>query len=596
MVVAPSLELYGDITVCASAAGFDEDAVHCVITEADGRFAIPAGRLHDLISGCRVGASAPGAMPAVPLRTVCAGELSQPLVLERPGYAIAGTVVDHFGGPVAGARVLGDLRSGAAKAVTDEAGRFELWTSNGLLSVSGSGYGSVTSIGPAPDPQRRIELYPEAVLEGTVWGSDGTTRAGVQVRLHSGRVPEQVTHSDADGSFQFAGLEPGEFRIRAVEESLGAGPTPVRVPMGETVVVDLELEPRATLVGQVLFASGEPCSDLSGVQVTRDGHRYQSQQIGAASGEYSIAGLSVGSYKLEGGCTEAAADVKATIEIPAAEVIHYDVVLAERGASISGRVDVREPRLWLVHALRASSDPKHVTDPGWRSEWVSPAGEFSIANLGEGTWRLNLRQAGSERSLLRDGPGTEVVVGREDVTGVWLSPPAEHAVTLSLINEAGEAVRGRSAQVYRVDEYIQSCTTGEDGTCAASLPSQAPHGQLTVSVPGRRILCAGEWRSGCAIHVDEGPIEMMVEDVTTLEGRLSEERDGAPLSFALIRAVRFDDGREFPAASTRTEEDGTFVLPDLPAGASMQLKVTCPAGVRPPIYLPLGSTPSVACD
>lgn len=564
VVVAPSLELRGEITVCASSAAFAYDSITCVTVEPDGRFRIPASQLLDLQGrACFVSASAPGAMPSESIRTKCEGQLPRPLVLDRAGYSIAGTVVDHFGGPVAGARVCGDFRSGigGVTTLTDDFGRFELWTGNGRLLVAAAGYGSVRSHGPVPDSDRRIELYPEAAIEGTVRDSDGTPRAGVHVELHSKVVDTEATTSDAEGHFRFSGLAPGDFALQAIDGARGAGPEPVRAPMGETVVLDLTLEARATLSGTIGFASGDECTSVSLVQLRDSGrHRFETQQIGADAGQYSIAGLPIGTYRLVAACSEAALDLETTIEVPAAEDIIYDVVFEERAASIFGHVEgVTDPGEWRVTARRASSDPKAEVDVGYRHAAVTVDGDFSVTRVGEGTWLLSVSKSLTGGVDLRDGPGTEVVVEGDDVTGVRLFPADEGTLELAVFHEGGEPARGQRAQVHRVEQFTRSCTTDDDGTCEVALP-----GELIFSAPGERISCNGEWRRYCPIIPEGSTVQLVIEDVISLEGRLTEISDGSPVSFALIIAIQFAD-YEYPVATTRTEEDGSFVLNDLPA-------------------------------
>lgn len=598
VVVAPSLELLGEITVCASSAAFAYDSITCVTVDPDGRFRIPASQLLDLQGACLVGASAPGAMPSESIRTKCEGQLPRPLVLDRAGYSITGTVVDHFGGPVVGARVFGDFRSGigGATTVTDDSGRFELWTGNGRLLVAAAGYGSVRSHGPVPDSDRRIELYPEAAIEGTVRDSDGTPRPGVHVELHSKVVDTEATTSDAEGHFRFSGLAPGDFDLRAIDGARGAGPESVRAPMGETVIFDLTLEPRATLSGKIGFASGDDCTSVSLVRLRDSGrHRFETQQVGADAGQYSIAGLPIGTYGLVAACDEAARNLETTVEVSAAEDITYDVLFEERAASIFGHVEgVTDPGEWRVTARRASSDPKAEVDPGYRPAAVTADGDFSVTGVGEGTWLLSVKSRGGGVDL-RDGLGTEVVVERDDVTGVRLFPADEGTLELAVAHEGGEPARGQRVQVYRVEQFVRACTTGDDGTCEVALPGEPPYGELIFSA-GERISCNGEWQGGCRIIPEGSTVQLVIEDVTSLEGRLTEISDGSPVSFAQIIAIQFAD-REIPVATTRTEEDGSFVLNELPAhDETLQLKVTCPAGQKPPIYVPLGSTPSVSCD
>ena len=529
-------------------------------------------------------------------------EPPQPLGFDRAGFRIRGTVVDHFGGPVAAARVVGDVEGGAPSAWTDDAGAFELWTRNGLVSVSASGYGSVRSRGPAPDEARQIALYPEAAIDGTVWDGDVAVGSGVEVVLRSKRGDRQVTATGDEGQFRFVGLGPGEFELRVVDAGLGAGlgagPVWVRVPMGETVVRDLHLEPRATLSGAIGFAAGDRCPELSAVRVVEatHGHRFESRQVGAAAGEYSIVGLPVGTCALDAACVAAASPFEAMIEVSEAEELTLDVVFLDRAVAVSGVVEgVEDPTAWSVHARRVASDALHAEDRGHRMAQLGSTGEFTLAGLGEGTWSVTVTT--HAMIDLGDGPGTEVVVGDEDITGLRLMPEASRPLTLALASEAGEPVAGQRVQVARLERFLRWCTTDADGACTVELPGERSAAELVVSVTGRRFGCEGEWRSWCRLAARVGAVELVVEDQTSLAGRLTDAGDGIGLSFALVEAVRVEDGRERLVSTTRTEEDGAFVLRGLPAHADdLQLRVTCPAGERPPTLVAFGSAATVTCE
>ncbi|WP_146657803.1 carboxypeptidase-like regulatory domain-containing protein [Enhygromyxa salina] len=607
VVVAPSLELDGEITVCGRSALFSSGPVVCTTADQDGRFRIPASQFLDTqIHVCMVGASAPGAEPSESIRTRCEGELPKPLFLSHAGKSVAGTVADHFGGPVAGARVFGDTQSAVgALALTDDAGRFELWTANGQLFVSASGYGSVLSRGPLPDSDRRIELYPEAAVEGTVRESDGTSRDGVQVELHS-RVGAQVTKSNAEGQFLFTGLGPGDFELRAVDGARGAGPTHLRVPMGETVVQDLTLEPRATVRGWIGFASGVDCTSVSHVELASLGktpsHKFVTQQVGAEAAQYSIAGVPVGNYEVLAACAQATRDIRDTVTVTATEETTHDLVFEERAASIfgylAGRTDPSQR--FIVIARRDLNDLRTEADANYRLGEVTDAGEFSVGPVGEGTWRLQALPYDSLGNVMHDGSGTAVVVEHDDVTDVKLIPSTdEWKVELLVLHEGGEAAKGQSVRANSPGRFVRMCTTGGDGACEISLPDEPSDEEMIFSAP-QRIWCDGEWRKFCQMSLADGVVHLVIEGATTsLNGRLTEINDGTGVSFAEISAVRIGDGnaRTYTMGSTRTEEDGTFVLNGLPADdGTLRLEVTCPTGQRPPIHVPFGATPSISCD
>ena len=130
---------------------------------------------------------------------------------------------------------------------------------------------------------------------------------GIPIPLDAG----QPVMTDADGHFELAGLEPGEYRVRAVHD-LGEGQLQEVTAGGDGVNVILETY--GEVHGRVAFENGQPVPRFSvmiarqpvGEPVTANGEGGRWSARWLAPGQYRIAALSesggaVGSVRIEPG-------------------------------------------------------------------------------------------------------------------------------------------------------------------------------------------------------------------------------------------------------------------------------------------------------
>jgi len=152
-------------------------------------------------------------------------------------------------------------------------------------------------------------------IEGLVTNPDGTPAAGVGVNAVgpvAGQFPS--TSTGADGRYQLGGVVPGDLTVAAdsfdpTGNELKAS-APVTVAAGQTVTVDLQLQPIApeppggTLQGVVTLArTGAPQSNV-GVQVTSGTFTFGATT--GPDGSYSISGMPAGDYLVCAGALDPA--------------------------------------------------------------------------------------------------------------------------------------------------------------------------------------------------------------------------------------------------------------------------------------------------
>ena len=166
------------------------------------------------------------------LRTINveAGELDLGMIVLAPARALRGRVLDRDAkGPVSGATVwlldpdasdfLQHILAEAVPAVAGEDGRFEL---AGLppgdvkIQVSAKGFRAQTVIVGADDGDVNIVLDNGATIEGTLVASGAVSPRGGKAFLSNlGTGNGQGLPVDDQGSFVFANLSPGNYRLWA---------------------------------------------------------------------------------------------------------------------------------------------------------------------------------------------------------------------------------------------------------------------------------------------------------------------------------------------------------------------------------------------
>jgi peroxiredoxin len=181
---------------------------------------------------------------------------------------VRGTVVRSDGRPAAGAFVTFRHSFPESHAFANDQGQFEIpffGFPNGLVYLAASDKSQRQSDGTAvqfeqvmQEEEVRIELQPEAMLRGKLFGPDKTPRAGVRVQLydmyerggHSAMSRDRATVTDEEGRFRFSGLIRSlRYRVTPYTDSMKSDCDVIR--QGQTVrwleldADDVEVEVRA---------------------------------------------------------------------------------------------------------------------------------------------------------------------------------------------------------------------------------------------------------------------------------------------------------------------------------------------------------------
>ena len=227
------LPLAAEAAAMPSGAGRALGSTRGTITDKDGRFAVD-----DLIPGrYRVEVAHGGAEPLRSDEFVLApGERRDVGKLAlRPGFPVAGRVIDESGGPIDGARVVvGGVGASAASAglfaLTDAGGHFALALPAGSYRVSASAAGrgadqvAVDVTAGSSPPALEIKLVrAEARLEGLIRDDGGRPLARARLSVWPagtfeptatpGAPPIASGVADVGGHFTIAPLPAGDVRL-----------------------------------------------------------------------------------------------------------------------------------------------------------------------------------------------------------------------------------------------------------------------------------------------------------------------------------------------------------------------------------------------
>jgi protocatechuate 3,4-dioxygenase beta subunit len=258
---------------CASCDATQTDLQTCAETNSQGEFALyelkPISyRVVAAAQGFALGVANDGA----PLWG--GDDHALRIVLGKRGVEVSGTVLDAFGGPIAGASVRVVQWAGTAaalEATSRDDGQFSIWTGAGATTLIASAEGYAPSTRQRVAPARGVELVltPAASLSGTVLSAeDGSPIADAEVRaLRLDRPPlaaQKAVRSQEDGQFTIADLEQAEYFVEAIGQNYrGRSEGAIAVGVGGHVTgITVRVSRAVQVSGRVIVGStGQACAE-----------------------------------------------------------------------------------------------------------------------------------------------------------------------------------------------------------------------------------------------------------------------------------------------------------------------------------------------
>jgi protocatechuate 3,4-dioxygenase beta subunit len=601
-------------------------------TDPEGRFrarGLEAGVVRFVVTKTGYG------MQTFPLEiTPRSGENEQgivPLTIElQPSAQAAGTVRDHEGRPIAGAKIqIGQLKSvfwtvrDGPEAVTDAAGRFlvgELLPDSKYKIVAldercviGLGEEFQPAAGEIRDGLD-VRMPRGGGVQGLVTDDSGTPVAGVDVTLsrppflgmtllpgqECGQKSLATTRTDEQGRYVFAGLGAGDHGVVFDHRSfvLAEEKAVVREP-DEIVTLDVKLVRGGDVSGKVTDATGAPVAKAEVRAFAPFSPTAVSVAETDAEGRYRLLRLRPGDYSVKATASNAESGAPSQDGVrPGTEGVDFRL---EPFPAVTGHVVDQAGRAVSSYTLALTPidrrpDPGSVKRPSavktMRAIDVKDdGGFFRVPFVDPGRYVVDLKAPGQaptrgEEVEIRSGAdqdlGQLVIRAGGRVTGVVLDdrglPVPDVDVLLARIG--GGAVPPLDPVKSLSGKAVDASFAGRtDGVGRYRLDAVA-QGQYLIRFDSPR-------------HVPSAPaqVNVMDGDETNYEARLRRSggisltvrnTGGEPIPHALIE-VRDTDGRLIPSGKGtekigRTGIDGTAKLSRLPIGPLI-------IKLRPPGYV-----------
>ena len=539
------------------------------------------------------------AVAAVDLRNPALRADHLELVLGACSAAMAGTVRDASGGPIARARIARlDPESqsdvpGGPSVVTDDSGAYEMcvetrWPPALTVEVSAAGYGTINYTAMVPGRVTvDFALVPEATIVGRVIRDDSRAPvAQAYVWVPAGppgvyRTGWRATLTDATGQFRIDRLAPGRHEVFARADGLAATErgVPVALEAGQTSAdIEIRLGAGATLRGTVV-EDGHP---VAGARVAAG----QRVAISQEDGSFVVTGVPYGDIKLSALPYDVVKPVPFHVERP----LHDGIVIeVEQLGTITGRVTRgREPAPGAAVYLKGPNQGE--LDP----VVADAEGRYTARGLRAGMWDI---AAGSQQvGAFGIGAPSNVQLARGQTAVVDIDMRFAASISGRVIDQNGAPVPSVTvAFVHTAADDIGVTTTSSDGSFRATTMTGGGKYRPIVSAfaslaPSRNPLRPAAGGEFPLIDLSDGSAEVtgivlaVQLDRLTIAGGVVDEA-GAPVPDARVVAEHLDgsaapeffQGLQAPASTT--DLDGRFSIGDLLSG-SYALRARSAAGME----------------
>ncbi len=544
------------------------------VTTEDGSFTFDG-----LISRTYLVAAHRGDAAAGPVSIHMTADFSEQLELRlRPAARVEIEVVDASAAtPVAGALV--ELRNVAVTQQTsDAAGSAVLRGINPgthVLKVAAAGFASVWQLvtvsgAPGEVVRKRVELRPGVAVAGTVVDPAGRPVEGARVNaepgsawdISDGRLDSVIT--DARGRWQLTGLARQTFRFRAFHPELAPGfsePVPLTDGVArDDIVIRLELGGR--LAGTVVNVPKEGAWVHAASEDRRSGPIRRVHVD--ADGRFALGGLPRTRVKVVALSDDATSELLA-IDLeqrPSRDDITLSLSIT---GAITGTVitssgeEVPEARVIATPFLdenRGEGLDHRLRGP--TSDIADQVGQFRLAGLAPGQYRLRAIRPGSSAELLSMRPGVVVDAGSRDVK-----------LTVDDLTSMTGQVRfrnGGTPDLFQV-RLGASAPRSFAGTGGKFHVDEVPAGKQLLTISGPELvvvqrndvtLTAGEDNDLGVVEVDRG---------RRVRGRVTSGGTGVAGAQVVIGADLIGDGwslvpfrDRMGCKQTVTGADGSYVL------------------------------------
>jgi protocatechuate 3,4-dioxygenase beta subunit len=520
----------------------------------------------------------------------------------RRGAAIAGTVIDPGGAPVAGARVWAtdaanpwptvDPRLDAVS--TGDDGRFRIpavaagtWRVHAADDHHAPGAAAPMRLdGEHPVEDVTITLAAGATIAGVVTGPDGQPLPAATVRVAGRGIDWSLVRessSGADGRYRLSGLPRRGFDVVAAHDVGSSEVIPVDLASRLEARVDLPITIRGTLAGLVVDGGGQPIPEAQ-IVITPEwtgevGERQSWRARGEAmliadgGGAFRFTGLPPGSYRLQaarpGGDRAMIRLHPGVVARPGTETLR---VVVQADGVITGRVlyqDGNPAGVFRIGLGKGWPRP-FVTDDG-RFRLEAPAGTYDLVVEGESFARTVVADVEVAEGETTDLASITVERGRSLSGRVVDSEgaPVEGAtVATGLLISGG----GTELNIPSEGHLVKEATTDADGDYLIAGLGEHP-----------LMVVAGHEHRGRSpsVSVSRGPasvrVDLVLQPTGGLEGTVT--RDGQPLPDTVV--IANPRGATSSNFFVVTGPDGSYAFERLSAGSYFVSAMIGGGGPRP---------------
>ncbi len=521
----------------------EEDNTH---TNADGQYWLTPNRVGYGTLHVRV--EADNYQPVEFSQERVLGATTEPQAIELTQKTlICGTVTTFNGKPAAGVRILrwsGDSGRSAATSAAD--GTFCLGHDGGLATLSASVgplYTDKVTLDLAPDEAGKADfvLPPSGSIQlnvTTVSGEPVTKLDDLNIfRRASGKRTNRdsdlgVELSSSSGEYTLNYIEPGQYRLDARVEGLGALTLDrISVAAGQTAgPYYVRLEPaRADLTVRLEDANGEPQSRYYfnlyriiawGDEWGNQGHEFDSiaNVRTDGGGEYTFAGLAPGHYRVDRG------DSSGEVDVP------YPGVFVVRPNETDSRKGPSKPALYLGVAPFRIEDGKRVPMHGSGAKtYVVPlaapeSGDFDMHPMHgavvqePGPYMLVYVQPGSTSGIKQfEITDTDFETYKQKQLLVEMEIKESGSVEGAVMDESGTPLAGREVGVLPVELWDAVLNSDIHETRWMDLAKSLAQGAKTDETGTYTIghLPTGTYIVGISQKTVSEPIEVVAGNVTS---------------------------------------------------------------------------------
>lgn len=537
--------------------------VASVLTDTNGNYTIS-----NLTPGQYfVNASATNYQSAVQGATVVSNiTTTANFALELNPGTISGTVTNAANGsaiPGASVRLFRE-QTLIKSTLTDPSGNYSLpgiAPGSYVVVVSASDF-RASAVGAQVTPNAttivNFALTPDpGTIVGTVTDFSTTNPiAGATVAIFSGPTFIDSTLTDSNGNYMIPGLAPGNYIIIADAVNFGAKRVGAIVASNTTTTVNLALDPSAgTITGTVTdFLTTNPISGAF-VQIF-SGSTLITIGLTDGNGDYTISGLSPGSYNVRASATDHQSQVLGAI-VTSNTTTTVDFALVPNPGSITGKVTnaangnpIPSTRILVFKNLVAIAST--LTDPN---------GNYTIPGLAPGNYVVVADELNFSIAVV----GASISSNQTTIVNFALT--ADPGAISGTVRNASNSNPIPNATIEVHNSFVLVATAITDANGNYTIPNIAPDAYTVIATAtafqdgSKSVIVNSNQTTTVDFSLSPSP--------GTISGRVTDFATTNPIPGATVAVFQGTTLIEFAL----TDANGNYVIPNLAAGNYVVLAI-----------------------